>query len=143
MRTPVLLAVDSNADDFAPLFKAATAAGVRIGWLVFDAPVEPPPALQSPPLLEAFRAVAVGNLRSIALKPMKGKPVLRDLLREHFLGADVVLVAGLDLYPRLTPRPDDGEGAWHLAESVTAGRVYSTAELLVRLRKPALRWKKG
>ncbi len=143
MKTPVLLAVDSNADVFAPLFEAATAAGVRLGWLAFNAPIDAPPVLQAPPLLAAFRAVAVGNQLSIALKPMKGKPVLRDLLREHFLGADVVLVAGLDLYPRLTPRPGDGEGAWHLAESATAGRAYSTAELLVRLRKPALRWKKG
>jgi len=143
VKTPVLLAVSTAADDFAPLFEAAAAAGVRFGWLAFNAPVEPPPALQSPTLLAAFRAVAVGNLRSIAMKPMKGAPVLRDLLREHFLGADVVLVAGLDLYPRLTPQARSGEITWHLAESATAGRVYSTAELLVRLRKPALRWKKG
>ena len=142
MKTPVLIAVFTNADDFAPLFAAAAAAGVRIGWLVFDAPVEPPPALQSPPLLEAFRSVAVGNLRSITMKPMKGKPVLRDLLREHFLGADVVLVSGLDLFPRLAPREKEGGIGWHLIESSTASRTYSTDELLVRLRKPALRWKK-
>ena len=73
------------------------------------------------------------------MKPMKGKAVLRDLLREHFLGADVVLVAGLDLFPRLTAR---GDGPWHLVESATASRIYTTDELLVRLRKPALRWKK-
>ena len=73
------------------------------------------------------------------MKPMKGKAVLRDLLREHFLGADVVLVAGLELFPRLTPR---GDGPWSLVESATASRVYTTEELLVRLRKPALRWKK-
>jgi hypothetical protein len=136
VKTPVLIAVDSDADLFAPLFSTAAAAGLRVGWLAMDAPVEPPAVLQSPPLLTAFRAVAVGNLRSVAMKPMKGKPVLRDLLREYFLGADVVLVSGLDLFPRLTPR----ESGWHLAESATAGRVYSLAELFVRLRKPALRW---
>lgn len=138
MKAPVLLAVDGPAEPYASLFAAAKAAGLRIGWLVLNAPVDPPPPLQAPPLLEAFRAVAVGNGRSIAMKPMKGAAVLRDLLREHFLGADVVLVAGLALYPRLAAR----ENGWHLAESATASRSYTTEELLVRLRKPALRWKK-
>ena len=138
MKAPVLLAVDGPPDLYEPLFAAAKAAGLRVGWLVMNAEVEAPPPLQAPPLLEAFRAVAVGNGRSLAMKPMKGKAVLRDLLREHFLGADVVLVSGLELFPRLTPR---GEGSWHLVESATASRVYATEELLVRLRKPALRWK--
>lgn len=139
MKTPVLLAVDGPAEAYASLFTAAQAAGLRIGWLVMNAPVEPPPPLQAPPLLAAFRAVAVGNGRSLAMKPMKGEAVLRDLLREHFLGADVVLVAGLELFPRLTAR---GDGPWNLVESATASRTYTTEELLVRLRKPALRWKK-
>jgi len=139
MKAPVLISVDLAAEEFAPLFTAAKAAGLRVGWLVMDAPVDPPPPLQAPPLLEAFRAVAVGDGRSIAMKPMRGKAVLRDLLREHFLGADVVLVAGLELFPRLTAR---GDGPWNLVESATASRTYTTDELLVRLRKPALRWKK-
>ena len=139
MKAPVLIAVDRPAEEFAPLFTAAKAAGLRIGWLAMNAPVAPPPPLQAPPLLEAFRAVAVGDGRSIAMKPMKGAAVLRDLLREHFLGADVVLVAGLELLPRLTAR---GDGLWNLVESATASRTYTTEELLVRLRKPALRWKK-
>lgn len=139
MKTPVLLCVDGPAEQFASLFAAAKAAGLRFGWLVLNAPVDPPPPLQAAPLLGAFRAVAVGDGRSIAMKPMKGKAVLRDLLREHFLGADVVLVAGLELFPRLAAR---GEGPWSLAESATASRLYTTEELLVRLRKPALRWKK-
>lgn len=138
MKTPVLLCVDGPAEQFASLFAAAKAAGLRCGWLVLNAPVDPPPPLQEPALLEVFRAVAVGDGRSIAVKPMKGKPVLRDLLREHFLGADVVLVAGLALFPRLTARE---EGAWNLAESATASRLCTTADLLVRLRKPVLRWK--
>jgi hypothetical protein len=138
MKTPVLLAVAGPAEAYAPLLAAAKLAGLRIGWLLLNARVDPPPPLAAPPLLEAFRAVAVDDGRSIAVKPMKGKAVLRDLLREHFLGADVVLVSGLELFPRLTPR---GEGPWNLAESATASRVYTTEELLVRLRKPALRWK--
>ena len=111
---------------------------MRVGWLAMNASVDPPPPLQAPPLLEAFRAVAVGEARAVSLKPMKGKAVLRDLLREYFLGADVVLVAGLALFPRLVAQ----ESGWHLAESTTASRAYTTEELLVRLRKPALRWKK-
>jgi len=138
MKTPVLLAVDGPAEAYAPLFSAAKEAGLRIGWLAMNAPVDPPPPLQAPPLLEAFRAVAVGEGRSIAMKPMKGRAILRDLLREHFLGADVVLVTGLALVPRLAAR----ESGWHLTESATASRVYTTEELLVRLRKPSLRWKK-
>jgi hypothetical protein len=141
VKTPVLIAVDSDADAFAPLFSAAALAGVRVGWLAMDAPVEPPAALQAPSLVAAFRAVAVGNFCSIAMKRMKGEPVLRDVLREHFLGADVVLVSGLDLFPRLTLRDSGRDSGWHLAESATAGRVYTLAELFVRLRKPALRWK--
>lgn len=139
MKAPVLLAVAGEAEALAPLFLGAKAAGLRIGWLAMNAQVDPPPPLTAPPLLEAFRAVAVGNLRSVAMKPMKGMPVLRDLLREHFLGADVVLVAGLELFPRLTAR---GDGSWHLVESAAASRSYTTEELFVRLRKPALRWKK-
>ena len=50
-----------------------------------------------------------------------------------------MLVAGLELFPRLTAR---GDGPWNLVESATASRTYTTEELLVRLRKPALRWKK-
>jgi hypothetical protein len=139
MKAPVLLAAAEPAEAYAALFAAAKAAGIRLGWLVMNVEVDPPPPLQAPPLLEAFRAVAVGDGRSIALKPMKGRPVLRDLLREHFLGADVVLVSGVELFPRLTAR---GEGPWKLEESATASRLYTTEELLVRLRKPALRWKK-
>jgi hypothetical protein len=139
MKAPVLIAVDRPAEEFAPLFAAAKAAGLRVGWLAMNAPFDPPPPLQAPPLVEVFRAVAVGDGRSISLKPMKGRPVLRDLLREHFLGADVVLVAGLELFPRLTAR---GDGRWNLVESATASRTFATEELLVRLRKPALRWKK-
>lgn len=139
MKTPVLLCVDGPAEQFASLFAAAKAAGLRFGWLALNAPVDPPPPLQAAPLLAAFRAVAVGDGRAVSVKPMKGRPVLRDLLREYFLGADVVLVAGLELFPRLAAR---GDGPWKLVESATASRLYTTEELLVRLRKPALRWQK-
>ncbi|MEZ5314370.1 MAG: hypothetical protein R2862_12400 [Thermoanaerobaculia bacterium] len=50
------------------------------------------------------RCFPVGRRRrraTIAAKPRKGPAVLRDLVREHFLGVDVVLVRGLDLFPRL------------------------------------------
>ena len=87
MKTPVLLCVDSPAEAFASLFAAAKVAGMRIGWLAMNAQVEPPLPLQAPPLLEAFRAVAVGNGRSISLKPMKGQAVLRDFKTKVNFGA--------------------------------------------------------
>ena len=61
MKAPVLIAVDRPAEEFAPLFTAAKAAGLRIGWLAMNASVDPPPPLRAPPLLAAFRAVAVGD----------------------------------------------------------------------------------
>ncbi len=104
MKAPVLVAVDGPAEAYVALIEAATAAGVRIGWLVFDAVVDLPLPLASPALASVSRAVAVGAGRSIAVKPMRGQAVLRDLLREHFLGADVVLVAG-SLEPGSLIRP--------------------------------------
>lgn len=136
MNSPVLLAVVGEAVAFEPLFVAARERGVRLGWLELDSAAFPPPTLAFAPLAGAFRAVAVGNRTSIAVKPMKGSPVLRDLLREHFLGADVVLIKGMDLFPKLTR----GDTGWCLTESATVESRVTLEELFARLRKPAMRW---
>lgn len=136
MKSPVLLAVVGVAGDFEALFAAARERGVRVGWLELESAVLPPPDLAFAPPAGAFRAVAVGNRISIAVKPMKGAPVLRDLVREHFLGADVVLVKGTDLFPKLSAV----DGGWKLGESPTNERRLSLDELFARLRKPELRW---
>ncbi len=93
-----LLRVEHGAEVFAPVFRAARIEGLRVGWLTLDA-VEPPPILAQAAGLGALRAVSVGAGGSVAVKPMRGAPVLRDLLREHFRGCALVLIAGDD--PRI------------------------------------------
>jgi hypothetical protein len=91
---PHLLRVAQEPASFAPLFAALTAAGLRCGWLELRRPGAPPPGLEAAAALGAARAVAAGDGRSVAVKALRGAPVLRDLLREHFAGCTLVLVAG-------------------------------------------------
>jgi hypothetical protein len=137
VKSPVLVSIVGEPADFAPLFDAGAERGVRIGWLELDSAAVPPPTLSGPPFASAFRAVAVGREATVVVKPRKGAPVLRDLIREHFLGADVVLVKGLDLFPKLRAAGD----GWALAESAARERRLSLDELFARLRKPELRWR--
>lgn len=118
---------------FAALFAAAEAAGVRLGWLEWHAPGAADPALESATGLGALRAVAVGDGRVQSAKQLRGEPVLRDLLREHFLGCAVVLVRGLDALPRLAP---DGSGAFRL--ETTGGRALEldAARAVAELARP-------
>lgn len=44
--------------------------------------------------LGALRAVALARGDAVAVKPMRGAPVLRDVLREHFRGTALVFVTG-------------------------------------------------
>jgi hypothetical protein len=103
VKSPALVAVDAAPESFAALFAAAAELGVRIGWLELAAPDAAPASLERAAGLGALRAVAAGGGRALALKPLRGEPVLRDLLREHFLGCAVVLVRGSAGYPRLAP----------------------------------------
>ncbi|MGH9360877.1 MAG: hypothetical protein ACRD2T_03105, partial [Thermoanaerobaculia bacterium] len=80
-----------------------------------------------------LRAVAVGEGRAVAVKPIAGPPVLGDLLREHFLGCCLVLVRGDVAAPALAP---DGD-AWSLTPpSPAPPRRLTTAELVAALRQP-------
>jgi hypothetical protein len=63
--------------------------------------------------------------------------VLRDLLREHFLGCTLVLVRGIEGWPRLEP---GGEGLV-LAESASRRRALDAGSLLAELARP--RWRFG
>ncbi|HEV7518090.1 MAG TPA: hypothetical protein VGR07_17460 [Thermoanaerobaculia bacterium] len=139
MKRPHLLVVEEGPERFAPLFTAAREIGLRIGWLDFpdpSAPTAPPPAL--PADLEAaagqgaLRAVAAGGGRSVAVKPLRGAPVLGDLLREHFRGCALVLVRGAVEAPRLTL---EGE-SWKVAQPGEAARLYATGDLAAALRRP-------
>lgn len=142
MRMPHLLAVEVGPDRFAALVAALREAGLRAGWLDLTGGAGAPPV--GPADLEAaagagvLRAVAASGGpeggRTVAVKPLKGAPVLADLLREHFRGCALVLVrgaAGEDV-PQLAP-----EGiSWMVRPPGEAVRVLATADLVAALRRP-------
>ena len=130
MKAPALVAVDQEPRAFAPLFAAAKGRGVRIGWLDLRSEVEPPPELAA--VEGAAKAVSARAGRTIVVKPTKGTPVLRDLLREHFVGYAIVLVSGHDGRPRLSV---DSEGA-RLELAADRSRRFSLDELLAELLRP-------
>jgi hypothetical protein len=131
-----LLAVDGPPEDFAELIAAARQAGLRLGWLEAAAPAPLPPTLAAAAAAGARRAVGVGEGLAAAVKPLAGPPVLRDLVREHFLGCAAVLVRGPIAAPeppaRLAAFPG---GAWRVTLAA-AVHTLSTAELIARLRRP-------
>lgn len=129
-----LLRVELAAIDCAALFAAAGALELRIGWLELapQAPPAPlPPSLEQAAKAGALRAVAIGAGRSVAVKPMRGAPVIKDVLREHFAGCALVLVRGEIDLPRLEP---DGEG-WRVRLD-DESRRYTTEQLAQALRRP-------
>jgi hypothetical protein len=138
---PHLLRVDGPPERYASLFAAARAEGLRLGWLdlAASAPASPPaslpPSLDTAAGLGALRAVAVTGDRSVAGKPLKGAPVLRDLLREHFRGCVLVLVCGEGLPPGLAILREEGEG-WTVTAPGEAARAFTTGGLAAALRRP-------
>lgn len=134
MKTPYLLRVEEGPETFRPLIEAARAQGLRVGWLELAAPVAPvPESLGAAADLGVLRAVSVGEGRAVAVKPLRGAPVLKDLLREHFQGCALVLVRGeLNDAPALSP---DGDG-WRVAPPRIASRRASTEGLVASLRRP-------
>jgi hypothetical protein len=146
MREPHLLAVEEGPERFAGLLAAVREAGLRAGWLdlpdgraaaatvgASPGPSEPLPAgLAAAAAAGASRAVAAGGGRTVAVKALRGAPVLRDLLREHFRGCALVLVRGEVAAPHLVLAGD----AWELSPPGEAARRYTTAELVLALRRP-------
>src|SRR5581483_3598750 len=98
-RNPHLLRVEDGPQAFAPLLAAATAAGARVGWLELaaiahlDEPSLPEP-LASVLAAGGERAVVIGATFSLSARRRKGSPVLRDVLRQQFLGCALVLARG-------------------------------------------------
>lgn len=138
MKTPHLLRVEAGPETFLTLFAAARSLGLRLGWLEFEGAVEPLPAsLDSAAALGALRAVAIGEGKTVTVKPRRGAPVLKDLLREHFAGCVLVLVEAEETAATGLPllRPD-GEG-WRVILPESGGELAFTAEQLAAgLRKP-------
>jgi hypothetical protein len=133
LKSPHLLRVDDSPERFAPLVEAARALKLRVGWLELEGKGHPiPPALEVASGLGVLRAVEVGEGRTVAVKPLRGAPVLKDLLREHFRGCALVLVRGEVEAPRLEPEGED----WRLRVPGEASRRLTTADLAAALRKP-------
>jgi hypothetical protein len=142
MKNPHLLSVDFGPERFAALFAAARVLGLRIGWLdllpsAASIPNPVPPDLEAAAGAGALRAVAVGGGRSVAVKPMRGAPVIGDLLREHFSGCVLVLVRGPLALPAVAPPRLTAEGeSFRVAPPGEAARLYLAADLAAALRRP-------
>jgi hypothetical protein len=133
LKTPHLLRVDDPPERLAPLIEAARALGLRIGWLELGGTARPvPPALEQAAGLGMLRAVEVGEGRTVAVKPLRGAAVLKDLLREHFRGCALVLVRGGIEAPSLRIE----EGGWTVAPPGAASRRFAVEDLAAALRKP-------
>ena len=132
MKAPHLLRVEDAPESFYSLVEAARADGLRVGWLEL-AEVSPlPRVLAAGAELGLLRAVSVGGGRTVAVKPLRGAPVLRDVIREHFLGCALVLVRGEVDAPRLRR---EGE-SWVIDAPETAGQPFTTEQLAAKLRSP-------
>lgn len=133
MKSPHLLRVEEDPARFAPLIEAARTLGLRIGWLELDADSKPvPESLEIAASLGVLRAVSVGEGRTVAVKPLRGRPVLKDVLREHFQGCALVLVRGEIDAPALTIEGDD----WIVQSPGAAARSYTVGQLAAALRQP-------
>lgn len=140
-----LLRTTAEPEAAADLLAAGRQAGLRAGWL--DLAGAPPGAgpLDRAAGAGALRAVAVGEGRSVAVKTFTGPPVLRDLLRQHFLGCAFVLVRPPDgpAPPPVTgvgdlPLLEPVEGGWRLSPADGTAARLSTPELVARLQSPQL-----
>jgi len=134
VKSPHLLRVEDPPERFAPLIEAARALGLRIGWLELGGTGHPvPPVLEAAAALSVLRAVEVGDGRTVTVKPLRGAPVLKDLLREHFRGCALVLIRGeLKDLPSLRIE----ESVWIVTPPGAASRTYSPEKLAEALRKP-------
>lgn len=146
MKAPHVLRVDAPPAAFEALFAALAASALRAGWLDLASPRPVPEPLAEAAGFGALRAVAVDATGSVAVKPRKGAPVLKDLLREFFLGCRLVLLraekgsgaeapAGAEGLPRLEVGPGEGE-CWAVVTFDGLRRTYTTDRLIAALRQP-------
>ncbi len=135
MRRIHLLQVVEEPQAFAPLLLAAAADGMRVGWLELAAPPALPEPLRAALLAGSSRAVAVAESWTLAARPRRGAPRLRELVRQQYLGCVAVLVRGDVAAPRLAPA-GDGSGCWHVTVGEQAARRLDTAQLVAALRQP-------
>ncbi len=135
-----LLRVERPVAEFESLIVAMRHEGERVGWLeLCTEPADPlPDSLVAAADTGVLRAVAAGGGRGVAVKPMRGEPVLRDLLREHFRGCRVVLILGETDAPLLTPprAPIEQAKYWTVKPTDGPTKRWATDKLIAALRKP-------
>ena len=135
-----LLRVARPVVEFDALIAAARQQHQRVGWLELPSasrstarvPGPLPVSLEDAASRGVLRAVAIDGGLSVVVKPMRGAPVLHDVLREHFRGCGLVLVTGEVDAPRLEPAGD----AWIVREDERPEVRWTTDRLIAALRKP-------
>lgn len=136
MKRIQLLRYEGEPAALEALFEAIRAEGLRAGWLELDSQPGGEGPAGDAVAAGAFRAAAVVPGRVVSVKRVTGPPVLRDLLREHFLGCALVVVrpggteSGLEAeLPTLELGPDcyritaPGQAAHELSAEALAGRL--------------------
>ncbi|MEM7583781.1 MAG: hypothetical protein AAF560_10410 [Acidobacteriota bacterium] len=134
-----LLRVRGPVVKFERLIAALRQERAKVGWLelgdsaLSEAPRVDRESLEAAAGFGVLRAVAIGGGRTVAIKPMRGAPVLRDVLREHYRGCCLVLVEGEVDAPELEP---DGE-TWLITVGDRAAKRWTTEKLIAALRRPS------
>ena len=134
MKMPHFLRVDEGLEAYSELISAASKEGLRVGWLEWGDDFEVGGSLAGAASMDLLRAVAVGPRSTVVVKPRRGQAVLRDLVREHFRGAVLVLVRGA---VEATELRSEGE-LWRLVPSTGDEVLWQTKELVGALRRPRL-----
>lgn len=123
-----------SSTECAPLFEAAAAQKVRVGWLDLACGAAAPAELEAAAAVGAFRSVGVTDGCVVAVKPVPGATVLKDLLREHFAGCRLVLVRGGTEAPELLA----AESGYRVRFEASVEKEFSPEALARALGKPRL-----
>jgi hypothetical protein len=134
MKMPHFLRVEEGLEAYSDLISAASDEGLRVGWLDWGDDFEVGGSLEGAASMGLLRAVVVGPRSTVVVKPRRGEAVLRDLVREHFRGAVLVLIRGSVEATELRP---EGE-LWRLVPLSGNEVLWQTKELVGALRRPRL-----
>lgn len=135
------MVVGEGPAPFSPLFAAAADLGLKVGWLDLESAWEAPAPLAAAAVPGVLRAVAAAGAGSLALKVKKGPLVLKDLVREHFLGCELVCVhlraaaSSAEELLRSAPRLSVTASGYLVASPEGNAEELSSQELARRLRK--------
>jgi hypothetical protein len=134
MKMPHLLRVEEGLEAYSALISVASEENLRVGWLELGDDLQVGGSLAGATSIGLLRAVAAGPRSTVVVKPRHGEAVLRDLLREHFRGAALVLIHGQVEAIELR---SEGE-LWRLVPPFGDEVVWSSLELVAALRRPRL-----